>query len=1244
MKTKLLLSLVLMMSHSLFAEDYRVNDDFRLDKSLNFHGDANFSDFQALGAQSVLAGMDFDGDGKSEILFSIDETLAPGGPDPGLLGCYLYEADGSGGYTLVWHFITPEPGNSLPGMHYGDIDGDQLHEIYFGVPPASGSNDETWGTYIFEQAADGSFPSQPTLLFRYGMETADNFRPAGFDLADVDGDGKVELCTVDRGGRRLSIDALTGDGLDGFASFTNEFLAGGTTGDLAGVLDGGGIYNLDIADTDADGLHEVWVNTWNGFSMTIFEATGADSYVMASDINAIFPDGDPGSFRRSGFAFNDVDGDQDLDAWFPMTDGKLYFYHNTALDSVGPNALTNGGVESGTEGWGFYPDPASNMDVVGTGETMFNTDSTFTAFEGDSALKIWGLYTGAASENNAFFAYEGDNAIAPGTHFHLSAEFYTNSADDLSQGASKGVLFAKYFGPGYAWIGMQSVDFVGAAPDEWHHKDLHCAVPQGTAIVQVGVMHVQPSNDDHGSFYVDDLQMMPVVTEGVGQIADSDFHEVLRFGLRNRGSDMGDIDGDGKPDIIATTGTHETVVRMEYMGGDPTNEANYAVSTIFESKGEPGDRFYPVDISDSDLDGDGNHEVVLTNLYASNPDQPQIFVLDNDQYGWDSNGGNEQNHLAAGWSIAAISKRADVDEIFASEANNPRAVIGGMDMDQDGKQEVIASDYAGHRVIVYEYDGANSAFDVVWTSPIIETTNHYANPRAQGVGDLDGDGKHEIVFASSQSDAEGWHVYEWDGVVGSDNYGTTFSSIITNEIDTCCAADGPGTDSYGADFRGDHHTVRIADVDGDGQQEFISAIRRGNPRGTLIVSLAAGDDIVHNAGAGYINTWNTEFFVNRSDYGGGSPLDATPADLDGDGHHEIVNHTWNNFHFYNITSTGPDAYSLADPTADGAWYKATANDQYSIWGGYAKDIDHDGNDEVFFSSMGSWGVGSGDVYVVDYDSGDDVLTINQDHVKKIGTNVGQFIGDVGDGGYNGSESQTLFVGGSPPNITAMEYLSGDPSSASSYLEHVVYYGELDVANTTTTTDEAGATTTTYAQKWGFASKVMTHWDNVSLDFDMDGQKELLVSFQGVPDSLSHTSYTWNAGTSQYDTTVTTVANEKPWAFVILENSTAQLGADEPVSFITPDQYRLAQNYPNPFNPNTTIEYTVPINRKVSVKVYNVTGQLVRTLVNNKMVNAGTHKIVWDGKNHLGNKVSTGMYLYSLEWAGAKKVKSMTLVK
>ena len=311
-----LMSIVLVVSlQFIFAQEgYNPNSDFSLDYTLNGHGDANFSDFQALGAQSVLAGMDFDGDGLYEILFSIDETLAPGGPDPGKLGCYLYEADGSGGYNHVWHFITPDPGNSLPGMFYGDIDGDSLQEIYFGVPPAVGSNDATWGTYIFEQNADGSFPDAPTLLFQYGLTSADNFRPSGYALADVDGDGKVELCTVDRGTRKLSIDALTGADLDEFATFTNEFLDTENLG-------GGSVYNLDVVDFDGDGNLEVWVNTWDNFSMAVFEAQGTDTYALSVDLNGMFTDGDPASFRRNGFAFYDADGDMDLDAWFPMTNG-----------------------------------------------------------------------------------------------------------------------------------------------------------------------------------------------------------------------------------------------------------------------------------------------------------------------------------------------------------------------------------------------------------------------------------------------------------------------------------------------------------------------------------------------------------------------------------------------------------------------------------------------------------------------------------------------------------------------------------------------------------------------------------------------------------------------------------------------------------------------------------------------------------------------------------------------------------
>jgi hypothetical protein len=765
-------------------------------------------------------------------------------------------------------------------------------------------------------------------------------------------------------------------------------------------------------------------------------------------------------------------------------------------------------------------------------------------------------------------------------------------------------------------------------------------VPAGASLVQVGVMFTAPdSSSTSGSFYADDLMLKAADSLGVNFLAADDFSEVLTFGSRNRGSDMGDIDGDGKMDIIATTGTGETVVRMEFMGGDPTSASRYDVNTIFESKGAPADRYYPLDISDNDLDGDGNLEVVLTNLYASNATQPQIFVLDYDKFKFDK-GGDNPEHLAPNWSIAAVSYFTDVDTLFGHEA---RTAIGGMDIDGDGKKEVITTDYAGHRVVVFEYDADNNVFDAVWTAPVIESTNHGYNPRTVTVGDLDGDGRQEIVFPSSDPNAEGYHIYEWDGVVGSDNYGDTYASIAQVEIDICCAGDGPGTDSYGGSFRGDTDRIEIFDIDGDTTQELITAIRRGSPRGALIVSLTEGDNLISGSGGG-LETWTQEYFTDGNDHGRGSPIHALPADLNGDGNYELINHHWNNMLFYNITSTDT-GYAAGVDTANVGWYKATPTDQFSVFGGNAHDIDGDGNDEAYFAVYG-WGFGanqSGDIYAVDYNSDDDVLRINEDHVKVVGTNIGQFIGDIGHG-YDGDDRNTLFVGRTVPSITALKYIGGDPLSQSNYLKQVIYYGEHDVVNTTITIDSTGTDTTYSGSPWGFPSKIETNWGDELLDFDGDGKKELLVSYQSIADSLNTTVKTWDDSLAAYVSVTTKVANPKNWTFILLENGTNQTVSTDPIKFVLPDDYRLDQNYPNPFNPNTTIRYTIPINRRVSIKVYNITGQLVRTLIDNEMANAGTHKVVWNGKNNFGRNVSTGIYLYSLEWAGMKKVKRMTLVK
>ena len=91
------------------------------------------------------------------------------------------------------------------------------------------------------------------------------------------------------------------------------------------------------------------------------------------------------------------------------------------------------------------------------------------------------------------------------------------------------------------------------------------------------------------------------------------------------------------------------------------------------------------------------------------------------------------------------------------------------------------------------------------------------------------------------------------------------------------------------------------------------------------------------------------------------------------------------------------------------------------------------------------------------------------------------------------------------------------------------------------------------------------------------------------------------------------------------------------------RFELLDNYPNPFNPTTTIGYTLPEAGQVSLDIYNLLGQHVRSLVNEDQA-AGTHRIVWDGKDSSGKSLGSGVYFYQLRTNRAVTVKRMVLVK
>ncbi|MDD3534618.1 MAG: T9SS type A sorting domain-containing protein [Candidatus Cloacimonetes bacterium] len=85
------------------------------------------------------------------------------------------------------------------------------------------------------------------------------------------------------------------------------------------------------------------------------------------------------------------------------------------------------------------------------------------------------------------------------------------------------------------------------------------------------------------------------------------------------------------------------------------------------------------------------------------------------------------------------------------------------------------------------------------------------------------------------------------------------------------------------------------------------------------------------------------------------------------------------------------------------------------------------------------------------------------------------------------------------------------------------------------------------------------------------------------------------------------------------------------------------NYPNPFNPTTTISYSVPTSGMTSVKIYNLKGQMINTLVNQEMA-SGKHSVVWNGTDAKGKNVASGIYFMKVENAGKSVHRKMLLSK
>ena len=396
------------------------------------------------------------------------------------------------------------------------------------------------------------------------------------------------------------------------------------------------------------------------------------------------------------------------------------------------------------------------------------------------------------------------------------------------------------------------------------------------------------------------------------------------------GAKMGNTDiwhgsADGM-DYIATADT-TGILDLEYDGmGDITDAASWTAYTIATDIAGAID-WQDVALGDFDYDG-------LDEIFAVNSDLPMIQIFEHD--GWNT--------------VPMISSYSVVADTLDHPGFQTRGMTAGSDLDNDGFEEIIITDYVVGGVHVYEATSDNT---LEWVASMVDdSTSYWATPRHVITGDLDNNGRGEIIYMGMRDLGEaynGINVWEWDGVDGSDTYTRYVVPILV---------DGVEVDRYYGD-----RTLNTGDVDGDGANELLVAVNGSdNSSDVFVIGSIQGTfsggffDLVVE----YSNVRTVTGDFNGSPWG-----QPNIGDLDGDGDLEALFVAWDHATLLVVETTAANTYELQSVTqldsalTDKAVYGTT----------FVTDIDNDGADE-FYCGLYSAG------WVVQVDGGDDVADIS----------------------------------------------------------------------------------------------------------------------------------------------------------------------------------------------------------------------------------------------------------------------------
>ena len=516
-------------------------------------------------------------------------------------------------------------------------------------------------------------------------------------------------------------------------------------------------------------------------------------------------------------------------------------------------------------------------------------------------------------------------------------------------------------------------------------------------------------------------------------------------------------------------------------------------------------------------------------------------------------------------------------------AGPPWNMVGPFNFDGDGFGDfIVSSSYAGEYCNgVYHYEAAgNDSIELKWVYTFYDLSCSYDAYSSVAVGDIDGDGNQEILSLVDTSPGvlgqNGLQIFEWNPDSMS------FLSQPTYTWD------------MGLDSVWEAGQIHVEDLDGDSKQEIVVSVMDGpwselGAGGTSRMMIFELDTVINDSAIFNVE-YQDEVWSSWSGY------NISVGDLDNDGFKEVYTVGYEYFHIVIHENTGEDQYEYQTD-----FYVSSELYQRANQGIIIADIDNNGTSEMFCLTSGVNSL-SGDLltpgsFFVASEI-EDVSSLSFSSLSLFTTYDGG-LRQVNVGDADGDGNPNIYIAGHYDEaVYDWEYMGGDPTSPSSYVERVVFMD--DTTDNYTPGNDQGKVR---------VAKLF------SGDIDNDGAGDIVFSSASF-------------------------AADKPHIYMIEHSGTLGFDNEQPP---TPKEISIGQNYPNPFNPETRFQYSIHQSDHASLIIYDLLGKEVQTLFDGHR-SAGTHVEKWTGIDKNNNMVSSGIYFYQLRVGKERITKKMIFEK